>query len=433
MENTLQVSDWHVEEWLYQHLPETWMQITAAVIILVTVYALLHWGTSVAMRIVLGRFLLTIGKSEWLTALQQRRVQEHLSASIPLFITATGLGMIPVGQQTLEVIARLVLAVSLFFLFRGISALLLTAQDVYESKKQDQTRSIKGYLQLIRIAFWCIAFIILVSVLTNKSPLLMISGLGALSAVLLLVFKDTLLSLVASAQMSTNDMLRIGDWIEMPQAGADGYVIDIALHTVKVQNWDKTVTTIPTYKLFSESYRNWRQMFESGGRRIKRSLRIDARTVRFLRDDEIQALRRFSLLKDYLEQKETLLKQANYDETGGAKDPVNCRRLTNLGTFRAYANEYIKNKEGVHPDMTMMVRMMEPTAEGIPMEVYCFSSDTAWVNYEALQGDIFDHLIAILPEMGLRLYQAPAGADLAGAFHPQSVAKTDLAPIDARA
>lgn len=421
MENKIQVGDWNLKVWLYQYLPEIWMQITAALIVLITVYVLLHWGTSVVLRLFVGRFLKTIGKHDWLGSIQRRRVREHLSASIPLFITATGLGLIPVGQNTLEFISRLVLTVSLFFLFRAISALLLVFEDMYEGHQKTQTHSIKGYLQLVRIVFWCLAFIVLASTLVNRSPLLMISGLGALSAVLLLVFKDTLLSLVASAQISTNDMLRIGDWIEMPQAGADGEVIDVALHTVKVQNWDKTVTTIPTYKLFSESYRNWRQMFESGGRRIKRSLRIDASTVRFLNDEEINALGRFSLIHDYLNEKKEKLADANR-----RKDGVNRRRLTNLGTFRAYANAYIRQKEGVHPGMTLMVRMLEPTAEGIPLEVYCFSSKTAWVEYESIQGDIFDHLIAILPEMFLRLYQSPSGADLSGAFNPQNMSKADL-------
>src|SRR5690606_39218584 len=194
-------------------------------------------------------------------------------------------------------------------------------------------------------------------------------------AVLLLVFKDTLLSLVASTQMTSNDMLRIGDWIEMPQAGADGFVIDMALHTVKVQNWDKTVTTIPTYKLFSESYRNWRQMFESGGRRIKRTLRIDASSVRFLREDEITALRQFSLLTDYLDEKQAELEQSNRALGESARLEANRRRLTNLGTFRAYALAYLKRQPEVHQDMLMIVRMMEPDSQGIPIEVYCFASN----------------------------------------------------------
>lgn len=427
MENKTQIGDWNMKGWLYQSLPDFWMQLGVALGLLAVVYVGLRWGTSIILRIFVGPFLQRIGKKDWLEFIKKRRVRENLSVAIPLFITATGLGLIPVQQQTLELISRLVVVVALFYLFKAINALLLVGQDVYENRQQNQMTSIKGYLQLIRLVFGFLALIILIAVLVGKSPLLMISGLGALSAVLLLVFKDTLLSFVASTQMSTNDMLRLGDWIDMPQAGADGFVIDIALHTVKVQNWDKTVTTIPTYKLFSESYKNWRHMFESGGRRIKRTLRIDARTVRFLNDDEIEDLRKFSLLDSYLGQKQRIL--AHMNEIKASKDPVNHRRLTNLGTFRAYANEYIKQKDGVHPDMIMMVRMMEPTAEGIPIEVYCFSSDTAWVNYEQLQGDIFDHLIAILPDMSLRLYQAPSGADLTSAFSQQSPSKIDLVQI----
>lgn len=412
MESKVLEGDWYIRNWLYQHLPETWMQITAGILFLLFIYVILRKATSLVLRIFVGRFLKTIGKHEWIQAAQYRHIREHLSDAIPLFITAAGIGLIPIEQRTLDFVSRIVFAVALLFLFRAISAILLASEDIYEKRQKDQVRSIKGYLQLLRMVFWGVSLIILISVVLNKSPFLMISGLGALSAVLLLVFKDTLLSLVASAQMSTNDMLRIGDWIEMPQAGADGFVIDMALHTVKVQNWDKTVTTIPTYKLFSESYRNWRQMFESGGRRIKRSLRIDARTVRFLTEAEIKSLKRFDLLTNYLEEKQDLFSQVNLHKENKEKHPVNLRRLTNIGTFRAYANAYIRQKEGVHKDMIMMVRMMEPTAEGIPFEVYCFSNDTAWVNYEALQGDIFDHLIAILPEVGLRLYQSPSGADL---------------------
>lgn len=430
MQEIIQSHHWFIGPWLNENLPDIWMRVVAGLFILALAYGVLHWISTVLVRGFLQRVMKRMGFGHWLIAIQRRHVFDYLSISVPLFITATGLGLVPVEQVTLAVVERFIIVVALFYLFRSLNAGLLVIQDIYERKQHMQHHSLKGYLQLMRIVLGCIAFVILVSVLINKSPLLMISGFGALSAVLLLVFKDTLLSLVASAQISTNDMLRVGDWIEMPQAGADGFVIDIALHTVKVQNWDKTVTTIPTYKLFSESYKNWRQMFESGGRRIKRSLRIDASTVRFLTNQEIEGLKRFKLIKSYLSDKYQQVIQS-YDEAKQMNvDPVNSRRLTNIGTFRAYANAYLKQKEGVHEDMIMMVRMMEPTAEGIPIEIYCFSSDTAWVNFEALQGDIFDHLIAILPEMGLRLYQSPAGADLSGAFSPHPPFKHDLEQND---
>jgi miniconductance mechanosensitive channel len=233
----------------------------------------------------------------------------------------------------------------------------------------------------------------------------------------LLVFKDTLLSLVASTQLTSNDMLRIGDWIEMPQSNANGFVKDIALHTVKVQNWDNTVTTVPTYKLFSESYRNYRHMFESGGRRIMRTLRIDAASVHFLSAEESRRLMRFHLLHDYLAGKQTEVEQTNRTLGELAAEPVNQRRLTNIGTFRAYGLAYLQKHPDIHKEMLMMVRMMEAESQGIPIEVYCFTAVTAWVQYERIQGDVFDHLLAILPEMGLRLYQAPSGTDFRGMTH----------------
>jgi miniconductance mechanosensitive channel len=230
-----------------------------------------------------------------------------------------------------------------------------------------------------------------------------------------LVFKDTILSFTAGVHLSSNDLLRIGDWIEMPQVGADGDVIDIALHTVKVQNWDKTITTIPTWRLMSESYRNWRGMSQSGGRRIKRALSIDVSSVHFLSEHEIAALSRITLLESYLEQKVNTLLQANVSlhshvgEQAGAL--ANERRLTNIGTFRAYVEEYLRAHPWVNQDMTLMVRALEPTATGIPLELYCFTATTDWGAYEGIQSDIFDHMLSVLSEFGLRLYQSPSGSD----------------------
>lgn len=418
VESTLNVSTWPVRDWIYQYLPEPWMQGLAGALFLVLLFVLLRMVTKTVLSTVVGQALLRTGKKDWLDLLIKYRIKDRVSTAIPLFMVATGLSLIPMSQETLQVVFRIVLASGFFYLFRAISGLLLCWQDFKDRTQAQSAASIKGYIQVARIIFWSFGVILVISVLMGKSPMLMLSGLGALSAVLLLVFKDTLLSVVASSQLNSNDMLRVGDWIEMPQTGADGFVIDIALHTVKVQNWDKTVTTIPTYQLFAGSYKNWRHMFESGGRRIKRSLRVDASSVRFLSEADVKDLKRFALLGPYLKEKQADIRAFNEELSSEGGDPINGRRLTNIGTFRAYANEYIKRKKGVHPDMIMMVRMMEPTAEGIPIEVYCFSDDTAWINYERLQGDIFDHLLAILPEMGLRLYQAPAGSDFREAFKP---------------
>ena len=296
--------------------------------------------------------------------------------------------------------------------------------------KAMKVRSIKSYVQLGKLVLMVAAAIVAVAVLFNRSPLIVLSGLGAMSAVLMLVFKDTILSFTAGVLLSSNDMLRLGDWIEMPQVGADGDVVDIALHTVKVQNWDKTITTIPTWRLMSESYRNWRGMSESGGRRIKRTLRLDASSVRFLGEDDMAYLSHIELLRPYLQGKREALIQLNSQALvalgKNGEFPANQHRLTNIGTFRAYIEAYLRANPRVHQTMALMVRTLEPTPEGVPIELYCFTASTAWVAYESTQGDIFDHLLAILPEFGLRLYQSPSGNDLRLGMTAQ---RTGAAPV----
>lgn len=414
MEETSLLAQWVGDNWLSRNLPDTlWTQVALALAVLVLLVIFAGWVTSQVLTTMARRTLTAMGRDNWSLALSRRRVFRNLSYAVPLLVIMSNIGLLPINEQYVSFIARVFLSGGIVFLFMALNGGLLAWQDIYADSPRAQTRSIKGYLELGKIVLWAIGLILIISILVNRSPLLMLSGLGALSAVLLLVFKDTLLSLVASTQMTSNDMLRIGDWIEMPQAGADGFVIDIALHTVKVQNWDKTVTTVPTYKLFSESYRNWRYMFESGGRRIKRTLRIDASTVRFLSEDEILSLQRFALLKDYLGGKQQELEQTNTALGPLADLQSNRRRLTNIGTFRAYALAYLKRDQELRQDMLMIVRMMEPDSQGIPIEVYCFANNTAWVEYERIQGNIFDHLLAILPELSLRLYQAPSGGDFA--------------------
>ncbi|GAA0773895.1 mechanosensitive ion channel family protein [Castellaniella ginsengisoli] len=408
-----------VDTWILPWVPqEPWAQALVGMLVLAGVVWLAGLLASRGLALVLGRALQALGRDDWSQAVARRGVYRHLGHAVSLLLIAANIRLLFVGEALGDSLERLIQALALVYVFLAFNRLLRAWQDVNMlGVQQGRGRPIKGYLEVAQLAVWALCVVLVVSVLLDQSPLLMLSGLGALSAVLLLVFKDTLLSLVASTQMNTNDMLRIGDWIEMPQAGADGFVIDMALHTVKVQNWDKTVTTIPTYKLFSESYRNWRHMFESGGRRIKRTLRIDAESVRFLDDDEIQALSRYRLLSDYLAAKQSALQASNQALQETAAVPANRRRLTNLGTFRAYALAYLKQNPNIRQDMLMIVRALEPDSQGIPVEVYCFSRLTAWVDYEQVQGDLFDHLLAILPELSLRVYQAPSGhvfARLAG-------------------
>ncbi len=270
---------------------------------------------------------------------------------------------------------------------------------------------IKGIAQSLKILLFIIAALLVTSVLIGKSPLILLSGIGAMTAVIMLVFKDPILGLVAGVQLSANKMLSVGDWLEMPKYGADGDVIDISLTTVKVQNWDKTITTIPTYALISDSFKNWKGMRESGGRRIKRSVLIDASSVHFLSRHEIERLTHAQLLEPYIKQKVEEITSYNRAHNVDDSSLINGRRLTNLGSFRAYLERYLRAHPDVHQQMTLMVRQLAPTHEGIALELYCFTATTVWVEYERIQSDIFDHLYAVLPEFGLRVSQAPTGSD----------------------
>jgi len=346
------------------------------------------------------------------------RAAERFANVIPALIVSYGIRAVPHLPGDIAALVRnLALALIVVSLAMAISKLLSYANEVYERRPEAANRPIKGYVQVLKILVFCAAAILVIAALMEQSPLLLLSGLGAMAAVLLLVFKDTILSLVASVQLTSNDMIRVGDWIEMPQFNADGEVIDIALHTVKVQNWDKTISSIPTYRLISDSYKNWRGMEESGGRRIKRPLLLDQNSVRFLQSEEVARFRRFSLLDGYIEAKDAEIRRWNEQEVVHQADPVNARKITNVGTFRAYVLAYLR----AHPRVaskgfTLLVRQLEPTSKGLPLEIYCFTGTTNWNEYEAIQADIFDHLIAILPEFGLRLFQEPSGLDLSAAL-----------------
>ncbi len=340
----------------------------------------------------------------------------RLATVAPLLIVAKGIELVPHLYETVWLlIQNLAQACIVLSVAMAISKALDYIEELYRRRPNAHMRPIKGYVQVLKILVYCAAVILGISALIEQSPLLLLSGLGAMAAVLLLVFKDTILSLVASVQLTSNDMLRVGDWIEMPSMDANGDVVDIALHTVKVQNFDKTITTIPTYKLIADSYKNWRGMSEAGGRRIKRALPLDQNSVRFLSKEEVDDLRRFRLLGDYLVGKDKELAAWNARELAGDSNPVNARRITNIGTFRAYVIEYLKAHEDLTGQgFTLMVRQLDPTPQGLPLEIYCFTNTTVWSEYERIQADIFDHLIAILPEFGLRLFQQPSGLDLAG-------------------
>ncbi len=284
----------------------------------------------------------------------------------------------------------------------------------YIAREHKRTRNlpIQGFLQAIKLVFTVVAIIFMIAVVVNKSPTLIISGLGAMAAVLMLVFKDPLLGFVAGIQLSVNDMLRIGDWLEMPSYGADGDVIEIGLTTVKVQNWDKTITTIPTYALISDSFKNWQGMTQSGGRRIMRNIYIDVTSVKFMDDDLMERLSQASLLAPYLEEKNKEIKAYNSEHDFNMDVKINGRRLTNLGTLRAYLVNMLKNHPGIHQDMTLMVRQQAADNQGIPLQIYAFTNTTVWAEYEAIQSDIFDHIYAVMDAFDLRIHQSPGSADV---------------------
>ncbi|MGB0292385.1 MAG: mechanosensitive ion channel family protein [Luteolibacter sp.] len=293
-----------------------------------------------------------------------------------------------------------------------IDAAINFARATWEASKLGIRFPAKSFSQAAKLVINLIGLIFILANILGKSPLVLFSGLGAVTAILLLVFKDAILGLVAGFQLSLNNMVCVGDWIEMPGRGADGDVLDVSLTTVKVQNWDKTITTIPTYALISDSFKNWRGMSESGGRRIKRSIHIDMRTIRFADDEMLKTFKGIRILKSYLQSKLEDIRGYNEDIPDDISELINGRRLTNIGTFRAYCVAYLKNHTKIHQNMTLLVRQLAPTPHGLPIEIYVFSNDTAWVNYEDVQGDIFDHFLSVLPEFGLSTYQVPSGADI---------------------
>lgn len=292
-----------------------------------------------------------------------------------------------------------------------VQAFLNALFNYYNTLEQFRNRPLKGLLQIVLVLLWFVAAIVAISVLIEKSPLSLLAGLGASAAIIMLVFKDSIMGFVSGVQLTAYDMLKVGDWISMPKYGADGPVIEVTLNTVKVRNFDNTIITIPPYVLVSDSFQNWRGMRESGGRRIKRSICIDMTSVCFCTPEMLDKYRKIQLLSDYIEQTQQVVMQYNEEHKIDNSVLVNGRRQTNLGVFRAYLNAYLRSLPDVNQELTLMVRQLQPTDRGIPIELYFFSAQKDWVPYECLQADVFDHVLAIVPEFGLRVFQSPMGAD----------------------
>ncbi len=336
----------------------------------------------------------------------EQRVFHRLAFFVPLLVIYLSADLFPEYSQYIR---QFLSALLIIVLIMVINAVLDAAYVIYRRSKFAQVLNIKSYLQISKLLLNILGSIVVIATVIDKSPIFLLSGIGALTAVLLLIFKDTILSFVASIQIHSNDLFTIGDWLEVPQFGADGDVIDIALHTVKIQNWDKTISIIPSHKLIDSSFKNWRGMSDSGGRRIKRSVYIDQTSIRFCDEKMIEKFKSFELLAPYLKSKLSEVDTANSDKNINMQALVNGRRLTNIGTFRAYIEAYLKNHPMIHDELTFLVRQLAPSEKGIAIEIYVFTKITDWIAYEAIQADIFDHLLAVLTEFELQVFQNPTG------------------------
>lgn len=378
------------------------------ILILVTILAYI-----IAKHVVVRgiRHLITKLKFANHDIMSQHSVIRRIANIVPAIVIMNGIVTVP--HLSAKMVSFVQMAAQAFIFLTialAIGELLNIFNLVYQRNPKSRNKPIKGYLQLIKLIIFIVCGLMILGTFLKKDVFTLLAGFGAMAAVLMLVFQNTILSLVASVQISSYDMVRIGDWIEMPSLNADGDVIDMSLHTITVQNFDKTFTTIPTNKLVTDTFKNWRGMSQAGVRRIKRSLYIDQSSVHFMSEAEQSKLKEFLLLDQYLDHKSTELIQFNQKLSNTS--PCNQRRLTNIGTFRAYVELYLNQHPNISKHQSLIVRQLQPTEKGLPLEIYAFSNQIAWKGYEAIQSDIFDHLIAILPEFGLKIYQAPSGYDM---------------------
>ena len=396
-------------------------------------FALVLLGSALAY-VVAKRILLRLvraaarrTKTTWDDVFVEERLFSRLAHLVPAIVIQTTAPTVLADFASASALVRT--ATSVYMALVGMTvfdAFLSAAERIYQTSSMSERFSIRTIVQIVRVAVYFVIGVAVLAILLGKSPLVFFSGLGAFTAVLLLVFKDTILGFVAGLQLTANNMVRTGDWIEMPGHNADGTVLDVSLTTVKVQNWDKTVTTIPTYALVSQPFKNWRGMEESSGRRIKRSVHLDVTSIRFCDAEMLERFKKIRFITEHVERKLAEVESHNRDIQADEALLINGRHLTNVGTFRAYLEHYLRAHPDIHQDMTFLVRQLAPTEHGLPIEIYVFSSDKAWVSYEAIQADIFDHVLAVLPLFDLRPFQAPTGADLralgrepAGAGAPQ--------------
>ncbi len=403
-----------LEQLLTTNMPEGIGIATRTIIVAVIIFSLAILADLITRKIIISGITKLVRKTKTKLddILLQQRVFHKIAHIVPgLLIYGTAEFIFSDYPVLSDIVTRLALISIIIILLLAIDSFINALHQIYLTMPVSEGRPIKGYVQVVKIIIYFIAIIMIIAVLAKESPNKLLTGLGAMAAVLILVFRDTILGFVASIQLSANKMVKPGDWIAMPSHNADGPVIDISLNTVKVQNWDKTIATVPTYALVSESFRNWKGMEESGGRRIKRSINIDMNSVRFVDDEMAEKFKKIQVLSDYLVNKEEELQKYNEKHKIDGTILVNGRRMTNLGTFRKYVEEYLHRHPKIHNDMTFLVRQLQPDERGLPIEIYVFSNDQEWANYESIQSDIFDHILAVIPEFDLRVFQSPSGRD----------------------
>ena len=405
-----EITKWFIEKGLAENITGYLMNVFFILIILVLSYL----ANIIAKRVILAGVAKLIKKSSsaWDDIFMKNNVFKRLSHVAPaLVIYLLSPLLFDDAPMLVSFFKNGAFIYMVIIAFLVMDAFLNTCHDIYQTIEVSKEIPIKGVVQAIKIILIFIGGILILSTITNKTPIYFLSGLGALTAVLMLIFKDAILGFVAGIQLSANNMVHKGDWVEMPQFGADGDVLDVSLTTVKIQNWDKTITTIPTYSMISNSFKNWRGMQESGGRRIKRALYIDMTSIRFCDDKMLERFSKIQYISEYIEQKSTELSEYNQKHGVDASSLVNGRKLTNIGTFRAYVEAYLRNNPKIHQHMTFLVRQLAPTNYGLPLEIYVFSNDQVWARYESIQADIFDHFLAAISVFDLRVFQNPSGAD----------------------
>jgi len=404
-----------LQEWLLGHgVSEALTFYVARTFAVMAVLLLSAAANFVAKRYIVAGLTYAISrtKTHWDDSVLRQRTLKRLARLAPALVIYL---LTPNALEGLDwaisFIRNAVMIYMIIILMLALDSLLNTAEDIYQKYRASKQVPIKGFIQVLKLVVYFLTAILVISILLDKTPVFLLSGIGALAAVMMLVFRDAILGFVAGIQLAANKMVAVGDWIEMPKYGADGDVLEVALTTVKVQNWDKTITTIPTYALISDSFKNWRGMSESGGRRIKRSVNFDMSSIRFCDEEMLARYEKIQYIAEYIEQKKDELEAFNQSTNVDNASLANGRRMTNIGTFRAYVIAYLHHHPMINQDMTFLVRQLQPSQYGLPIEIYVFSKDKVWANYEDIQADIFDHILAVVPEFDLCVYQNPTGAD----------------------